>query len=335
MPDTCEQKILRAVQNSSEIQQTEKSRITWKKRAVIAGAVAACISVVSVVSVAAAQNTDMLHLLFPEKEQINDTAVEIQTGIENFSYTGFDGMTLTPIGVAADAKQIHVFVQLTADINEISPEYIEKTGYVTTGGSDDIFINGQNGWDENRTDGVPTLSQFKYRPYVTETAGSYTVDISYNFEDILEAPTLQIETRLSFIENPDENATQQIYTQLGTLYFDVNLAQIPGRIVALNDMPLTNAKYETQLHEAEIHAFGMEMEFIKETPGLIYEEDPEEKTTGVILYDGTFVSMWASGGEYSANKPYQTVEYRFDEPIDPEQVAMLRFGDIDIPIDTN
>ena len=105
MSDACEQRILDAVHNSE--MPKPKKHITLRKKAGIAIAAAACVAVVSVFSVTAAQNNNLLEKLFPWAESVDvpETAVFTNGQIESFTVDGMDGLDITPVGVVNDAKK--------------------------------------------------------------------------------------------------------------------------------------------------------------------------------------------------------------------------------------
>lgn len=332
MSDTCAQKILDIVQQEGKSKPLVKKRVTWEKRSLIAAAVAACISVVSIFSVTAAQHTEILHLLFPEKETVNETAVQTNMGIENFSYTGFEDVKLTPVGAVADAKQLHVFIHLSSGSTEVNEDYIKP--YISF---QDVLINGEPGFLEERTNGVPQLVQVGQRAYKTETADGYTIDFSYEFETALTESTLHIETPLRCIEQMEfmeEELTST--TEVGTLSYDVNVEQRPSRTLEL-DVPLVSNRFSAKVVRVDIHALGMEIFYCGSFQGWLNETLAEAGASTyqdfkLVMQDGTAVSMWSSGGSWCMEDEYNHFTYMFDEPIDPEKAAYIACGNIQIPL---
>lgn len=121
MSDACEQRILNAVHQTKMPQL--KKHITWRKRAGIALAAAACVAVVSVFSVAAAQNTSLLEKLFPWAESVDvpETAVFTNGQIESFTVNGMDGLNITPVGVVNDAKNVYLMMRIVPSDPDFNP----------------------------------------------------------------------------------------------------------------------------------------------------------------------------------------------------------------------
>ena len=66
MPERCEQAILEQIaHNASPV----PTRRTWKRNVIAGVAIAACISVIGMVSVSAIQGTNWIHQLFPMMQQ--------------------------------------------------------------------------------------------------------------------------------------------------------------------------------------------------------------------------------------------------------------------------
>ena len=128
MSDACEQRILDAV-HRQEMPKRKKT-ITLRKRAGIAVAAAACVAAVSVFSVAAAQNTSLLEMLFPWAESVDtpETAVFTNGQIESFTVDGMDGLDITPIGVVNDAKYVYLMMRIVPS----DPDFNPAERYIST-----------------------------------------------------------------------------------------------------------------------------------------------------------------------------------------------------------
>ena len=183
MSDACEQRILNAVHQTKMPQL--KKHITWRKRAGIALAAAACVAVVSVFSVAAAQNTSLLEKLFPWAESVDvpETAVFTNGQIESFTVDGMDGLDITPVGVVNDAKNVYLMMRIVPSDPDFNPAKRVIVNYNSGSGIVYPMINGENKLDDADKDDPYYLGKYEFfeRTDIPEEDGSYTAFYQLQF----------------------------------------------------------------------------------------------------------------------------------------------------------
>ena len=219
MSDACEQRILNAV-HQTKIPQLKK-HITWRKRAGIALAAAACVAVVSVFSVAAAQNTSLLEKLFPWAESVDvpETAVFTNGQIESFTVDGMDGLDITPVGVVNDAKNVYLMMRIVPSDPDFNPAKRAIVDYNSGSGIVYPMINGENKLDDAEKDDPYYLGKYEFfeRTDIPEEDGSYTAFYQLQFTNGITFDHLNFTIGLTDItdliekQNGFENLNKQNY----------------------------------------------------------------------------------------------------------------------------
>lgn len=318
MSDACEQRILAAVQNGGQ-PVSAKFRVTWKKKTIVAAATAACVSVVSVLSVAAVQNASLLQLLFPTKTEVVDTALQAEDGLENFTVSGFDGVTIEPLGVVRDAKGIYIMMHATIENGD--ENYFDNLEEMTELGQQSK-INGISFWDETREDGF-RVAETNFDPRKQDD-GSYTLIYQLKFEEILEDLMFSLQINLGRWTEEDEQ------NPLGTISADVNCEQTVTSVVSEMNQPISDT---ATINRVTLHALGMELcgSGSVELPSSMYQD-----FLGIVellTANGETVSAKISSGEKDPTAQSWKFTYTFDEPIDPEQVVSIQIENHTIPLE--
>ena len=183
MSDACEQRILNAVHQTKMPQL--KKHITWRKRAGIALAAAACVAGVSGFSVAAALNTRLREKLFPWADSVDvpDTAVCTNGQIESFTVDGMDGLDITPVGVVNDAKNVYLMMRIVPSDPDFNPAKRVIVNYNSGSGIVYPMINGEIKLDDEVIDDPKNKKKKKNfeRTDIPEEDGSYTAFYQLQF----------------------------------------------------------------------------------------------------------------------------------------------------------
>ena len=112
MPERCEQAILEQIaHNASPV----PTRRTWKRNVIAGVAIAACISVIGMVSVSAIQGTNWIHQLFPNSSDDAATAQYASQQAGNISAfsADLDDLDAELIAAFADESNLYYAVHLT------------------------------------------------------------------------------------------------------------------------------------------------------------------------------------------------------------------------------
>ena len=112
MPERCEQAILEQIaHNASPV----PTRRTWKRNVIAGVAIAACISVIGMVSVSAIQGTNWIHQLFPNSSDDAATAqyASQQAGNVSAFSADLDDLDAELIAAFADESNLYYAVHLT------------------------------------------------------------------------------------------------------------------------------------------------------------------------------------------------------------------------------
>ena len=117
MPERCEQAILEQIaHNASPV----PTRRTWKRNVIAGVAIAACISVIGMVSVSAIQGTNWIHQLFPNSSDDAATAqyASQQAGNVSAFSADLDDLDAELIAAFADESNLYYAVHLTPQNRE-------------------------------------------------------------------------------------------------------------------------------------------------------------------------------------------------------------------------
>ena len=267
MSDACEQRILNAV-HQTKIPQLKK-HITWRKRAGIALAAAACVAVVSVFSVAAAQNTSLLEKLFPWAESVDvpETAVFTNGQIESFTVDGMDGLDITPVGVVNDAKNVYLMMRIVPSDPDFNPAKRAIVDYNSGSGIVYPMINGENKLDDAEKDDPYYLGKYEFfeRTDIPEEDGSYTAFYQLQFTNGITFDHLNFTIGLTDITDLIEKQNGFVKSEqtelLGTIDVTVSLDTSVQEVTLNYTEPIAipNKNGTGYLKHLEIQALSMQL----------------------------------------------------------------------------
>ena len=340
MSDACEQRILNAVHQTKMPQL--KKHITWRKRAGIALAAAACVAVVSVFSVAAAQNTSLLEKLFPWAESVDvpETAVFTNGQIESFTVDGMDGLDITPVGVVNDAKNVYLMMRIVPS----DPDFNLAERYIST------YMNFTSNLVYPQIEGMDNIyalkdddpyqveeSGFSLQTDVPESDGSYTAFYQLKFANGITFDHLNCTIGLT-------DMTELSEAQNG--YVESDQTELMGTISV--SFTLDNSLQEQQRDFAEPIKF-------QTYSGTSYINHIEIQSfsmvftgTGNMTLDATWQTPYALSIQYAdgstitpefQNRGCETdylnhtwkYSMSFTEPIDPDGIVSVELDDTTIP----
>lgn len=342
MSDTCEQRILDAVYR----QETPKRKktITLRKRAGIAIAAAACVAAVSVFSVAAAQNTNLLEMLFPWAESVDvpETAVFTNGQIESFIVDGMDGLDITPIGVVNDAKSVYLMMRIVPSDPDFNlaersiSDYTDVTSnlvYPMIEGIDNIY---------NLKDDDPYQveeSGFFTKTDVPKSDGSYTTFYQLKFANGITFDHLNCTIGLTDITELSEAQNGYVESDqtelMGTISVSFTLDDSLQKQQCDFEEPIAipNENGTSYLKHLDIQAFSLHLSGIGEMSLFNSYNEPYPAT--ITYADGsTFTPDCKNSGLAQTYLENTLWEYNidFDTPINPEGIVSIEFGDTVIPI---
>ena len=332
MSDTCEQRILDAVHR----QETPKRKktITLRKRAGIAVAAAACVAAVSVFSVAAAQNTNLLEKLFPWAESVDvpETAVFTNGQIESFTVDGMDGLDITPIGVVNDAKYVYLMMRIVPNDSDFSfPDECTHIGtseimYPMIDGIDNIYELKEDNPYRIEESGILT------RTDTPEPDGSYTAFYQLKFANGITFDHLDLTIGLTTFKDKVENYQTEL---MGTISVSFTLDDSLQDQQCDFEEPIAvpNDNGTGYLKHLDIQAFSLHLSGTGEMALFGSYNEPYAAT--ITYADGsTFTPNCKNGGLSQTDQEGTPWEYHidFDTPINPEGIVSIKFGDTVIPI---
>lgn len=342
MSDACEQRILNAVHR----QETPKRKktITLRKRAGIAIAAAACVAAVSVFSVAAAQNTNLLEKLFPWAESVDlpETAVFTNGQIESFTVDGMDGLDITPIGVVNDAKSVYLMMRIVPSDPDFNPaksiisNYMNFTSnliYPQIEGIDNIFKLKDD--DPYRVE----ESGFFTKTDVPESDGSYTAFYQLKFANGITFDHLNCIiglTDMTELSEAQNGLVESDQTELmGTISVSFTLDNSLQKQQCDFEEPIAipNENGTGYLKHLDIQAFSLHLSGTGEMT--LFGSYDEPYPTVITYADGSTLTPDCKNGGLEQTYLENTLwEYHidFDTPINPEGIVSIKFGDTVIPI---
>lgn len=338
MSDDCEQKILDMVQNGQQ-PAPAKPRVTWKKKAAIVFAAVMCVSVVSVCSVAAAQNVGLLQWLFPEMtvEEVPESAVSLYGTMENFTVTGMEGMTVTPSAVVHDARTIYLIFDVVPDegIDLENMMLMEYSGISQDGlGLQYPKINGEISWKE---DGAPfALAEGGRSPHlIAREDGSYQFEYELKFKEPFDADTLDVEIALSdvtdLLKEQDGYIESGQMELLGTISATLHLgAPLEARSYTFEEpVRIESVSGTAYLEQLGIQGFTLTASGTGSIALGGSPQSPEYALTPVVLTltDGSTLSGMVIGASYCYDGGDWDFEVRLEKPIDPMNVVSVQLGD--------
>lgn len=342
MSDTCEQRILDAV-HRQEMPKRKKT-ITLRKKAGIAVAAAACVAAVSVFSVAAAQNTSLLEMLFPWAESVDtpETAVFTNGQIESFTVDGMDGLDITPIGVVNDAKYVYLMMRIVPSDPDFNPAeryistYMDFTSnlvYPQIEGIDNIYALKDD--DPYRVE----ESGFSVQTEVPESDGSYTAFYRLKFANGITFDHLNCiigltdMTELSEAQNGYAEADQTELMGTISTSFTLDDSLQDQQCDFEEPIAVPNDNGTGYLKHLDIQAFSLHLSGTGEMALFGSYNEPYAAT--ITYADGsTFTPDCKNSGLTQTYLENTLWEYNidFDKPINPEGIVSIEFGDTVIPI---
>lgn len=320
MPESCEKRILETVQ-TKKAPTTGKLRFSWKKKTLVAVAVAMCVGVVSVFSVAAVQNINLMQLLFPEAEEItvSDTAVRETGKVEDYSVVGLDDMTITPIGVLNDAKTVYLVWNVVPE-NEESLENISwgsRTGYSSLSEASD------------EPEALTIQQDYVGNP-ILQSDGSYQFVYRVDFANLLPSSPVNVTFDLVRPAMSDTEGT----TVMGTISATVQLGESVATKTVKPEAPLALDASNSTITEINLQAFSIELYGVEKTKDDIMTLFDEPWYA--ITSDGTRISIHANGVEQLFGQEMQWhCLLDLDAPIHPDEVASIQIGEQTISLDSN
>lgn len=340
MSDACEQRILNAVHQTKMPQL--KKHITWRKRAGIALAAAACVAVVSVFSVAAAQNTSLLEKLFPWAESVDvpETAVFTNGQIESFTVDGMDGLDITPIGVVNDAKNVYLMMRIVPSDPDFNPAKRAIVNYNSGSGIVYPMINGENKLDDADKDDPYYLGKYEFfeRTDIPEEDGSYTAFYQLQFTNGITFDHLNFTIGLTDITDLIEKQNGFVKSEqtelLGTIDVTVSLDTSVQEVTLNYTEPIAipNKNGTGYLKHLEIQALSMQLSGTGDMQ--LFDSYDSAYPVTITYADGSTMTPDCKNSSISFTDQSDTPwEYNidFDEPIAPEGIVFIEFGGTTIP----
>ena len=340
MSDACEQRILNAVHQTKMPQL--KKHITRRKRAGIALAAAACVAVVSVFSVAAAQNTSLLEKLFPWAESVDvpETAVFTNGQIESFTVDGMDGLDITPVGVVNDAKNVYLMMRIVPSDPDFNPAKRAIVNYNSGSGIVYPMINGENKLDDADKDDPYYLGKYEFfeRTDIPEEDGSYTAFYQLQFTNGITFDHLNFTIGLTDITDLIEKQNGFVKSEqtelLGTIDVTVSLDTSVQEVTLNYTEPIAipNKNGTGYLKHLEIQALSMQLSGTGDMQ--LFDSYDSAYPVTITYADGSTMTPDCKNSSISFTDQSDTPwEYSidFDEPIAPEGIVSIEFGGTTIP----
>lgn len=319
MPERCEQAILEQIaHNASPV----PTRRTWKRNVIAGVAIAACISVIGMVSVSAIQGTNWIHQLFPNSSDDAATAqyASQQAGNVSAFSADLDDLDAELIAAFADESNLYYAVHLTPK-TENPEKYTDRFTISQTG---TFWFNGETNTDflqgsasETRPDGDGYLFTNK----IHLDSGTWENHMTY-----------QAEMQAILYEGEQYETLKQNFGTIGTISITIDLQNKPQTSVYTASGTWNNASGFLNVEQVVLQPLTLTID------GTADNQTNSAKQVSVILKDGSTVA-----GEYMTSgyrnhgivteALTQVEQFLYlEKPIDPTAATAIQMDDVTIPL---
>ena len=319
MPERCEQAILEQIaHNASPV----PTRRTWKRNVIAGVAIAACISVIGMVSVSAIQGTNWIHQLFPNSSDDAATAqyASQQAGNVSAFSANLDDLDAELIAAFADESNLYYAVHLTPK-TENPEKYTDRFTISQTG---TFWFNGETNTEflqgsasETRPDGDGYLFTNK----IHLDSGTWENHMTY-----------QAEMQAILYEGEQYETLKQNFGTIGTISITIDLQNKPQTSVYTASGTWNNASGFLNVEQVVLQPLTLTID------GTADNQTNSAKQVSVILKDGSTVA-----GEYMTSgyrnhgivteDLTQVEQFLYlEKPIDPTAATAIQMDDVTIPL---
>lgn len=319
MPEHCEQRILQQIESNSK---PVLHRRTWKRNVTAGIAVAACVSVIGMVSVSAIQGTNWIHQLFPNSSDEAATAqyaVEQAGNVSAFS-ADLEDLDAELVSAFADESNLYYAVHLTPKTNDLE----KYTDQFTISPTANKWLDGKT-----RTD-LMTTGSCSMTP--EENGYLFTNKIHLDNGTWEDQTIFKEEIQAQLWQGENYGKLAQNFGVIGTISVTIDLQTEPQRTVYTASGKWSNEKGFLNVEQVILQPLTLTID------GTADEQINPADNVSVILADGSTVA-----GEYMSsgcrNQGIVTEDLTqveqflyLEKPIDPTAVTAMQMDDVTIPL---
>lgn len=319
MPEQCEQKILQQIEKDSK---PVSHRRTWKRNVTAMVAVAACMSVIGMVTVSATQGTNWIRQLFPNSSDDTATtqyAVEQAGNVSAFS-ADLKDLDAELVAAFADESNLYYAVHLTPKTDD--PE--KYTDLFTISPTANQWLN-----DETRID-LMTTGSCSTTP--EEDGYLFTNKVHLDNGTWEDKAVFKEEMIAQLWEGENYSKLSQNFGTIGTISITIDLQTEPQRTVYTASGKWNNAEGFLNVEQVILQPLTLTID------GTADNQTNRAEQVSVVLSDGSTVA-----GEYMSsgyrNKGIATENLTqveqflyLEKPIDPTAATAVQMDDVTIPL---
>lgn len=319
MPERCEQAILEQIESNASPVPTRKP---WKRTVTAGIAIAACISIIGMVSVSAIQGTNWIHQLFPNSSDDAATAqyASQQAGNVSAFSADLDDLNAELVTAFADESNLYYAIHLTPKTDD--PE--KYTDRFTVSPNGNFWVNGktdfqflQSGSSQTTPDGDGYL---------------FTNKIHLDNGTWKDNATYQEEIQAMLYEGEQYESLKQNFGTIGTISVTIDLQNKPQTSVYTASGTWNNASGFLNVEQVVLQPLTLTID------GTADNQTNRAEQVSVVLADGSTVA-----GEYMTNgyrnhgivteNLTQVEQFLYlEKPIDPTAATAIQMDDVTIPL---